>query len=152
MKTRAFLLLFVLTLSFLADSRSLSVSLAGDETATANAIASDFCPPLAGPAGRVVSVSSVDGLRNAVNGALAGDTISIADGVYNLNGVYLRIDTPNVTLRSASGNREAVILDGNYITTEIIQIVASNVTIADLTLREAYDHPIHVMSTSSADL
>jgi hypothetical protein len=151
MKTRAFLLLFVLTLSFLADSRSLSVSLAGDETATANAIASDFCPPLAGPAGRVVSVSSVDGLRNAVNGALAGDTISIADGVYNLNGVYLRIDTPNVTLRSASGNREAVILDGNYITTEIIQIVASNVTIADLTLREAYDHPIHVMSTSSAD-
>jgi hypothetical protein len=86
-----------------------------------------------------------------VNNALAGDTISIADGVYNLDGVYLRIDTPSVTLRSASGNREAVILDGNYVTTEIIQIVASNVTVADLTLREAYNHPIHVMSSSTTD-
>jgi hypothetical protein len=43
-----------------------------------------------------------------------------------------------------------VVLDGNYITTEIIQIVASNVTVADLTLREAYNHPIHVMSTGSS--
>jgi hypothetical protein len=44
-----------------------------------------------------------------------------------------------------------VILDGNYLTTEIIQIVASGVTVADLTLREAYDHPIHVMSSDAAD-
>ncbi|MFN2273018.1 MAG: hypothetical protein ACK2US_19420 [Anaerolineae bacterium] len=111
----------------------------------------DLCPPLPEPTGRVVSVSSVAGLVAAVNGALAGDTISIADGTYNLDGAYLRIDVPGVTLRSASGNREAVVLDGNYVTTEIIQIVASDVTVADLTLREAYYHPIHVMSTSSAD-
>ena len=56
-----------------------------------------------------------------------------------------------MTLRSASGNREAVVLDGNYITTEIIQIVASNVTIADLTLREANYHPIHVMTDDGSD-
>ena len=41
-------------------------------------------------------------------------------------------------------------LDGNYLTTEIVQVVASNVTVADLTLREAYDHPIHVMPSASA--
>ena len=96
-------------------------------------------------------MDTVTELQNAVNTAVSGDTILIADGIYNLDGVYLRIDTPNVTLRSASGNREAVVLDGNYITTEIIQIVASNVTIADITLREAYYHPIHVMSADTAD-
>ena len=74
---------------------------------------------------------------------------SLPMGLYNLNGAYLRIDAPGVVLRSASGNREAVVLDGNYDTTEIIQIVASGVTVADLTLREAYYHPIHIMSSES---
>lgn len=110
----------------------------------------EHCPPLPPPGGTVVNVSTVQGLVNAVNNASSGVTILVADGVYALNGAYLRFDAPGVTLRSASGNREAVILDGNYQTTEIIQIVASNVTIADLTLREAYDHPIHVMSGASS--
>jgi hypothetical protein len=97
-----------------------------------------------------VTVASVGELVAAVNAADPGTTILVADGVYDLDGAYLRIETPNVTLRSESGNREAVVLDGNYTTTEIVQITASNVTVADLTLREAFDHPIHVMSTSSA--
>ncbi|MBK7894591.1 MAG: hypothetical protein IPJ90_06840 [Anaerolineaceae bacterium] len=109
------------------------------------------CTPLAAPSGPVVTVNSVAALENAVNNASSGDTILIADGSYNLNGVYLRMDTPNVTLRSASGNREAVVLDGNYLTTEIIQIVASDVTVADVTLREAYYHPIHVMTSATGD-
>jgi hypothetical protein len=96
-------------------------------------------------------VSSVDQLQNAVNNASSGETILIADGVYDLNGVYLRLDTPDVTLRSASGERENAVLDGNYVTTEIVQIVASGVTVADLTLRQAYNHPIHVMSTPGSD-
>ncbi|MCB8950187.1 MAG: right-handed parallel beta-helix repeat-containing protein, partial [Ardenticatenaceae bacterium] len=33
----------------------------------------------------------------------------------------------------------------------IIQVVASNVTVADVTLREAYNHPIHVMTTDAGD-
>ncbi len=109
----------------------------------------DLCPPLYSPG--APTVSTVTELQNAVNSAVSGDTILIADGAYNLDGVYLRFAVSNVTLRSASGNRENVILDGNYATTEIIQIVASNVTIADLTLREAYYHPIHVMSSESGD-
>jgi hypothetical protein len=43
------------------------------------------------------------------------------------------------------------VLDGNYITTEIIQIVASDVIVADLTLQEAYYHPIHVMSSNAGN-
>lgn len=115
------------------------------------AAASDFCRPLPPPSGTTVLVSTVSQLENAVNTAAAGTTILAADGSYNLDGVYLRFDTPNVTLRSASGNREAVILDGNYLSSEIIQIVASDITIADLTLREAYYHPIHVMSREDGD-
>lgn len=113
--------------------------------------AEQFCPALPDPTGSTVFVSSVADLVNAVNNASSGQTILIADGTYNLDGEYLRIDTPNVTLRSERGNRDDVILDGNYQTTEIVQIVASNVTIADLTLRAAYDHPIHAMSSDGAD-
>ena len=117
---------------------------------TASVQADFHCPPLPPANGNTVAVTTVNELQQAVNTAVAGTTILIADGTYNLDGVYLRIDTPQLTLRSASGDRDAVILDGNYITTEIIQIVASDVTIADLTLREAYYHPIHVMSTDSS--
>jgi hypothetical protein len=109
------------------------------------------CPPLPAPSDPIVHASSVNELWNAVNGATPGTTILVADGTYDLDGTYLRFDTPEVTLRSASGDRQAVVLDGNYVTTEIVQIVASNVTIADLTLREAYNHPIHVMSADGGD-
>ncbi|HUT77873.1 MAG TPA: hypothetical protein VM285_09320, partial [Polyangia bacterium] len=68
-----------------------------------------------------------------------------------LGGAYIWIDTPGVTLRSASGDREAVILDGEYETTEIVTVAASDVTIADLTIRRAYTHPIHVVTTAAGD-
>ena len=113
-------------------------------------VAGELCPSLPPPTGTIVDVSSVAELQHAVNTATPDTTIRIADGVYDLDGAYLRVDVANVTLRSASGNRQGVVLDGNYVTTEIVQVVASGVTIADLTLREALYHPIHVMSTGSA--
>jgi hypothetical protein len=116
----------------------------------ASAAPVDYCPPLPAPSGPTVLVASVGELVGAVGSATPGTTILIADGIYDLAGAYLRIETPSVTLRSESGDREAVVLDGNYVTPEIVQITASDVTVADITLREAYDHPIHVMSTSTA--
>ncbi len=106
------------------------------------------------PAHADVVVSSVAGLVSAVNNTQSGGdrTILIADGTYFLNGEYLRIVVDNVTVRSQSGNRGNVILDGNYQTTEIFQIVASNVTIENMTLKRAYDHPIHVMASSSGNV
>jgi len=136
----AMLLLLPLLLPFASPNRTQSRN---------SGLANEACPPLPPPSGNTVEVSTVAQLQSAVNSAASGDTILVADGVYSLpGGVYLQFDVPDVTLRSASGNREAVVLDGNYATTEIVQIVASNVTIADLTLREAYYHPIHVMSTA----
>jgi uncharacterized repeat protein (TIGR01451 family) len=98
------------------------------------------------PAGTVTDVypAQAGELRRIVADASPGDTILLHDGTYNLDGGYIWIRTPGLTLRSASGNREAVIIDGSYATTEIITIAASNVTVADLTLRRAATHPIHV--------
>jgi len=70
-------------------------------------------------------------------------------GTYLLDGDLLHFATPGVTLRSASGNRDAVVLDGNYQGGNIILIRASNVTIADLTVTRAWYHPIHVTPASS---
>jgi hypothetical protein len=112
-----------------------------------------LCPPLPAPTGNTVTVSTEAELRNAVNTSPSGTTILLTDGTYNLgqNGYYLWLDTPNVTLRSASGNREAVILDDNYSRTEIVSIAASNVTVADLTIKRAGTHPIHVVSSAGSD-
>ena len=111
----------------------------------------DACAPLPPPSGHIVHVSTLQELNGAVHSAAPGDTILIADGTYNFgSGDYLRIAQQNITLRSASEDRNAVILDGDYQATELIQIVSSDVTVADITLREALYHPIHV-STDGAD-
>lgn len=111
------------------------------------------CPSLPAPSGTIIAADSETKIWQAVNNASPGTTILIADGTYHLgqNGHYLWIDTPNVTLRSASGDRESVILDDNYSGSEIISVAASNVTIADLTIKRAGTHPIHVVSTDSGD-
>ncbi len=109
------------------------------------------CSPLPQPDGRVVDVATVADLVTAVDAAEPEDTIRIADGTYDLDGAWLWVDTPGVTLRSAGGDRDAVVLDGGYVTTEIIVVAASDVTVADLTLRRARYHPIHVVAGVSSD-
>ena len=101
-----------------------------------------------------VTVHTVAGLAQAIQQANSGGdpTILVSGGVYHLDGVYLRITRDGVSIRSANSDREGVVLDGAYQTTEIFQVVASNVTIADLTLKRAYDHPIHVMATDGHDV
>ncbi len=106
------------------------------------------------PARAEIVVNSVSQLVDAVNNTQSGGdrTILIADGIYRLNGNYLRIAVSDVTVRSQNGNRANVVLDGNYQTTEIFQIVASDATIADLTLKRAYDHPIHIFPAFNNDV
>ncbi len=95
-----------------------------------------------------ITVSSVGALQNAVNSANSGGdkniVISASASPYMLNGVYLRITADNVTVSGSTNNREDVVLDGNYVTTEIFQILGSHVTIKNLTLKRARFHPIHV--------
>jgi hypothetical protein len=111
------------------------------------------CPALGSPAGTTVTVGTAEQIYDAVNTVSPGTTILVMDGTYNLgsSGLYLWIDTPGLTLRSASGDREAVILDDDYSGSEIITVAASTVTIADLTIKRAGTHPIHVVSTDDGD-
>jgi hypothetical protein len=104
-------------------------------------------PPPSGPTIQVAPSQAGD-LRGIVAAAEAGTTILLENGTYDLsNGdgsSRLSFDTANVTLRSLSGDRNGVILDGAYGTSEIISISASDVTIADLTVMRTYTHPIHI--------
>ena len=111
------------------------------------------CPPLPQPSGGAIIVDTEEEIWSAVNSAAAGDTILVADGTYNLGaaGRYIWIDVADLTIRSLSGNRDAVIFDDNYQGTEVITVAASNVTIADLTIKRARTHAIHVISAASAD-
>ncbi len=108
------------------------------------------CPSLPAPTGTVVVVApaDADNLRSIIAGAAAGTTILLEDGIYDMSGGdfshRLVFTTPNLSLRSASGDRETVVLDGNYATSELISIQASGTVVADLTLKRAYDHPIHI--------
>ncbi len=109
-------------------------------------------PRLPDPAGRVVHVETVAELQEAVARAEPETTILIADGHYRLPR-YLEITADGVTLRSRSGNRDAVILDGQA--SRHIELIgirnASGVTIADLTVQNVVangiklnnDTPVH---------
>ncbi len=116
------------------------------------------CPGLPPPAGAVVDVLPADApsLAGIVAGAASGTTIRLHDGFYDLScgdsGCRLSFATPGVTLRSASGNRDAVVLDGAYLTNELVSIHASGVVVADLTLMRAYDHPVHVSGLAGSPI
>jgi len=105
-----------------------------------------LCPPLPPPTGPVIDVTpnQARALSGIVASAPTGSTIRLGAGTYNLDGGRLVFNHPGVTLRSASGNRNDVILDGRYQSPEIVSIVASSVTIADLTVARAFDHPVHI--------
>jgi hypothetical protein len=137
-------------LILLAQGRSFPQSQSASNK-LAMASASNFCPPLPAPTGSIIDVHNEQELWDAANNAASGTTILIADGTYHMaqNGYYLWLDTPNVTLRSKSGNRGAVVLDDDYAGTETITIAASNVTVADLTIQRAHTHPIHVVTSPS---
>ncbi len=88
------------------------------------------------PSGRTVSVAGVESLVEALRQAEQGDTILLADGVYRPQSL-LRVSTDRLTIRSASGTRQTVILDGSDLTHgELLGLSdCSGVTIAGLTLQ-----------------
>jgi len=106
-----FVLLLFLSLS--SPSPVVSVPPAGPPSVVSQA--SDYCPPLdpPPPGHTVVDVSSKADLIYQANNASSETTIRIADGTYTFaDGDYIRITASNVTIRSASGNRDAVVIDG----------------------------------------
>lgn len=122
-------------------------------------VAPSSCAPLEAPSGTIVRVtpSEANQLAQIVQDAASGTTILLEDGVYKMTASgegsrRLQFRTPGVTLRSASGDAEAVVIDGEYITKEMVFIAADDVTIADLTLVRAEDHLVHVTGGSEATI
>ncbi|QDV37750.1 GDSL-type esterase/lipase family protein [Tautonia plasticadhaerens] len=92
-------------------------------------------PPLPPPAGEVIRVSDVAGLHEAARRVTPGGTILLADGVYPVTETVV-VATDGVTLRGASGSRRRVVLDGGGTLGELLTLRScSDVTIADLTVR-----------------
>jgi hypothetical protein len=117
------------------------------------AAAQPGCGPLPPAAGTVVDVtpSQVAALQSILDSAQPGHTIQLADGVYALpQTLVMRI--PGVTLRSKSGNRLGVVLDGRYAVGDVVLIQRSDVTIADLTLTRSDWHLVHVVPGASGSV
>jgi len=108
--------------------------------------------PLPAPTGNVVRVSSVAGLQNGAASITSNTTIMIAAGTYNLTApLYINGTFTNVGIRGETGNRDDVVIVGKGMSAASDGGVpfgiwvggnVSGVTIANLTIRDVYYHPI----------
>ncbi len=132
------------------DPFSITNQQASQPSDSASDPVSNRCSPMPMASDNVVHVSPSQSaqLSDLVSQAESGTTLSLADGEYNLAGDMLWFAKPGITLRSASGHPESVILNGGYATTEVVTVAASDVTIAEITIKQAYTHGIHVISSS----
>jgi hypothetical protein len=103
-------------------------------------------------AGIDVDVSTVAQLQSAVASISSNTTIVVAAGTYNLSApLYINGSFTNVGIRGATGNRDDVVLvgkgmsgvdDGGVPFGIWVGGDVHGVTIADLTIRDVYTHPI----------
>jgi hypothetical protein len=110
-----------------------------------SSLSGSLCPPLPAPTGLTVTVSTEAELRDQAYNAAAGTTIMVSAGIYNMNS-YVQVPNNGITIRGATGNRGDVILDfggmeGGHFG---ILVEADDVTIADLTIRNAQDHGVSI--------
>ncbi len=104
-----------------------------------------LCPPLPPPMGPTIHVSSESDLRDRTHNATPGTTILIQPGTYDMQG-FVHIINSGITLRGATGDRDEVILDFGGMTSGYFGVLvdADDVTIADLTIRNARDHGVSI--------
>jgi hypothetical protein len=109
-------------------------------------------PSLPKPSGEVIQVKTVNELFQAAKNVAPGGAILLADGHYMMPR-YFEITTDNVALRSASGDRHKVILDGaSSRHGELVGITgAKGVTIADLTIRNVKWNGFKINSDRGAE-
>ena len=110
--------------------------------------ADSFCPALAPPRGASLIVSTEADLRAQAHDAAPSTTIFIEQGIYEM-GDFLNIVNDGITLRGASGDRDDVILDFGGMDEGYfgVMVEADDVSIADLTIRNAHDHGVAIQGT-----
>lgn len=88
-------------------------------------------------------VSNVNELQAALRNLSDDETVCLEDGTYSAGNFF--IWNKNMTIRSKSGDRDAVIIDNEYRTSQsIFSVRAEHVTLADMTLKRAWWHGVHV--------
>jgi hypothetical protein len=101
--------------------------------------------PTPGPTANVTTVAQlVDAIARANDG---GETsVVLADGIYTLDDM-LWVEAASVSVRGASGNREAVIIEGRGMAgpvTHVFNVAGSGFIAQDLTLRGVSAHAIQL--------
>lgn len=101
-----------------------------------------------------VVVSNVTELVNAVADANVGgdNTILVEDGTYNLD-TMLWVEGNGITVRSSSGNRDAVTIRGDGMegsVSHIFNVVGSDFTVSDLTIGWVANHAIQIQGNENA--
>lgn len=115
--------------------------------------ADDACGPLGAPLENetVVTVSDTASIQDEIDSADGPKTIFLEDGMYTVTTEsWIMVTNPDITIRSLSGNRDAVIIQGPGMSASGgfgIQVYDSRVTIADITIRDVGFHPIQVSKT-----
>lgn len=119
--------------------------------ALGSALSQPACPEWTDIHTKTVEVGPTGDLAGAIRNAASGTTILLLPGTYKVAST-LQFVRDDVTLRSKSGKRDEVILDGNTGATplnpasfvnELAAIAASGVTLADITIRHARYHGVH---------
>jgi hypothetical protein len=144
---------FLATSSGLAGIRALCV-IGGVCVSSITAVAAPArpAPALPAPTGVLVHVSTEAQLQAAVSALRSNETIMIAPGMYTLTStLYVNGTYTNVALRGATGNADDVVLIGPGMTNANFGGVpygiwvggsVQGITIANVTVRDLYYHPI----------
>jgi hypothetical protein len=117
-----------------------------------------WCAAMAAQAQTTISVNSAAALQNAVqtaNSAGGNRIISLADGTYTLSDT-LYVNAPNVSIVGASGNRDAVIVQGTGMSSSasvgtIIRVAASGFQLRYVTLQKSKYHLVQIVGENNAD-
>lgn len=110
----------------------------------------EVCPaylqaPIYRPRERTLLIGPQDDWVRLIESAAAGTDIQLADGTYRLRKHNVLVND-EVTIRSASGARDSVLIEGRGYEKngEGLVIIGRNVTIADLSMTDMRDHGISV--------
>jgi len=111
-----------------------------------------LAPPLPAPAGRVINVSTEPQLQSAIRSLRSDTTVVLARGTYVLTATLaIKGDVSRVGIRGATNNRDEVVLAGPGMAQANYGNAPSGiwtgggvqgVMIANLTIRDFYQHPI----------
>ena len=106
--------------------------------------------PLPEPEGCVVRVTDVDQLRDALESADPNTTILVAAGIYEIP-EQIFISADRLTIRGETSDREQTVLDGMGRFGRMLTVKgASDLVIADLTVRNSKQYGILILGDSDA--